>query len=222
MEYQNKDDVSRIYAKRFSNSAAYRNKVWQVLCNDFFSQWIFNHHTVLDLGCGYGEFINNIQCYEKYALDLNPESSKNLTTDIILLNQYSNKPWNIENDKLDIVFTSNFFEHLPDKKSLSDTLVIAKNKLKQNGILIAMGPNIHYLKGEYWSYWDHYLPLTHSSLAEGLELSGFKIEKIIPKFLPYTMERSFKPPIGFIKLYLNLPLIWNVFGKQFLVIAKKK
>ena len=31
-----------------------------------------------------------------------------------------------------------------------------------------MGPNIRYLAAEYWDFYDHYLPLSHLSLEEGL------------------------------------------------------
>ena len=31
---------------------------------------------VLDLGCGYGEFINNVSCTKKFAMDLNPTARR--------------------------------------------------------------------------------------------------------------------------------------------------
>jgi hypothetical protein len=39
--------------------------------------------------------------------------------------------------------------------------------------------------------------------------------------LPYTMANTFRSPLLFIRLYVKLPLAWRIFGKQFLVIAKK-
>jgi hypothetical protein len=50
-----------------------------------------------------------------------------------------------------------------------------------------MGPNIKYLVGEYWDFWDHYLPLIEKSLSEGLINRGFEISECVGKFLPYTM-----------------------------------
>ena len=70
-------------------------------------------------------------------------------------------------------------------------------------------------------FWDHYLPLSDYSLAEGLEAHGFSLEKVVAKFLPYTMARGSQPPVVFLKVYLALPLAWNVLGKQFLIVAAK-
>ena len=53
-------ELSRIYHRRFIRTAAYRNRVWEVLTRDFFSSWVPPDSSVLDLGCGYGEFINQV------------------------------------------------------------------------------------------------------------------------------------------------------------------
>jgi hypothetical protein len=64
-------ELERIYARRFEAEAAYRVKIWKTLVNDFFSTYIAADAAVLDLGCGYGQFINNIGAHQKYAMDLN-------------------------------------------------------------------------------------------------------------------------------------------------------
>ena len=48
---------------------------------------------------------------------------------------------NCRTTSLDTVFTSNFFEHLPDKQCLKQTLRQAYRCLKPGGRLITMGPN---------------------------------------------------------------------------------
>lgn len=52
--------LQKIHDRRFGKTAAYRNRVWQVLTRSFFPRWIAPAAVVLDLGCGYGGFINNI------------------------------------------------------------------------------------------------------------------------------------------------------------------
>ncbi len=44
--------------------------------------------------------------------------------------------------------------------------------------------------GHYWDYFDHLIPLTDRSLAEALEMNGFRVEEQIPRFLPWTMTGS--------------------------------
>jgi len=214
--------LTEIYERRFKNTHAYRLKVWQVLIKNFFSRWINKNGSVLDLGCGYGEFINNIQAQKKWGMDLNPATREKLNKDVQFIEQDCSSKWPLkESEKLDIIFTSNFFEHLPNKKCLSDTLNNAYKALNPGGRLIAMGPNIKYLPGLYWDFYDHHVILTEKSLAEALEIEGFEIEECIPRFLPYTMVGGFEYPLFFIKAYLYLSSIWWIKGRQFLVVAKK-
>jgi general stress protein 26 len=54
-------DVARIYKARFSpEERAKKEAIWRVLCSDFFQQYVKPDDTVLDVGAGYCEFINNI------------------------------------------------------------------------------------------------------------------------------------------------------------------
>jgi len=214
-------DLQRIYEARFSTTAAYRKRVWEVLIPEFFQQFIGASDAVLDLGCGYGEFINGVRCGRRLAMDLNPDAPRHLEPAIQFLEQDCSTRWQLEPDSLDAVFTSNFFEHLPDKSSLGRTLDEVFRCLAPGGRLIAMGPNIRYLPGSYWDFWDHHLPLTEKSLGEGLTNRGFEIVKSVDRFLPYTMVKQREYPAIFLKTYLKLPFSWRFLGKQFVVVAKK-
>ena len=215
------EELERIYARRFDAETAYRLKVWKVLVEQFFSRHIEPDATVLDLGCGYGQFINNVQAARKYAMDMNPRARAFLAEGVTFLEQDCARAWPVLSESLDAVFTSNFFEHLPDKRALSDTLNQAHRCLRPGGRLIAMGPNIRYTHGAYWDFFDHHLPLTELSMKEALEISGFRARLIIPRFLPYTMVNAPRYPTGLLRAYLSMPFIWRCFGQQFLIIAGK-
>jgi SAM-dependent methyltransferase len=176
---------------------------------------------VFDLGCGYGEFINNIRAGQKWAMDLNPDAPKHLKAEVRFIHQDCSAPWPLPESSLDIVFTSNFFEHLPDKDSLSRTLRQIYRSLKPGGRLIAIGPNIKYLHGQYWDFYDHNVYLTETSLGEALEVEGYELDLLKPRFLPYTLVKAPEYPMFFVKLYLALPFLWWVTGRQFLVVARK-
>jgi SAM-dependent methyltransferase len=215
------DSLQTIYDNRFSGRQDYRRNVWAMLISDFFSRYFTADSAVLDLGCGYGEFINQIRTRIRYGMDLNPDSQRHLDPGVRLFQQDCSVRWPIPDNTLDLVFTSNFFEHLPDKSSLAATLQEARRCLRPGGRLVALGPNIKYLPGAYWDFWDHYLPLTEASLSEGLETAGFHLEKVVARFLPYTMSKGVRYPLIFLRLYLRLPFAWPFFGRQFLVVAKK-
>ena len=214
-------NLRAIYHRRFSETVAYRNRVWQALTSSFFSVWIRADATVLDLGCGYGEFSNNIRAGRKLAMDLNPDAPKYLAKEVEFLEQDCSARWPLGDQTLDVVFTSNFFEHLPDKACLRRTLQQAFRCLKPGGRLIAMGPNIKYLPGAYWDLFDHQIPLSDVSLGEALELEGFALEKVVPRFLPFTMVNAPEYPIFLLKLYLALPWLWWIKGRQFLLVAAR-
>lgn len=214
-------EVQTIYGRRFAQNRAYRQKVWRALTADFFQPLINPAGSVLDLGCGYGEFINQILAREKYGMDLNPDAAKMLAPGVQYFQQDCSQTWPLPENTLDMVFTSNFFEHLPDKTTLGLTLEEAHRCLKPHGRLIALGPNIKYLPGSYWDFWDHYLPLTETSLSEGLQNRGFRIERCHDRFLPYTMVSGPQYPVFFLRIYLKLPIFWPMFGKQFLIVAAK-
>jgi len=215
------EDLERIYVHRFDEHVDYRNDVWKVLTGRFFSRYIDSRATVMDLGCGYGEFINNIRCERKIAMDLNPRVKEFISSGVHFIEQDCASTWALPDERLDVVFTSNFFEHLPSKEALSATIGQAKRCLRSGGRLIAMGPNVKYVGGAYWDFWDHHLALSDVSLKELLSLQGFEIERTINRFLPYTMVNKRRSPILLVKSYLRCPLAWKIFGRQFLVIARK-
>src|SRR5271163_3610238 len=119
---QSAPDLERIYRERFSGNLEYRQRVWKELTSGVFAEWVTPGSVVLDLGCGYCEFINNIQARKKYGMDLNPDASRNAAADVTVIQQDCSQAWQIEPDSLDVVFTSNFFEHLPTKTHLEQTL----------------------------------------------------------------------------------------------------
>jgi SAM-dependent methyltransferase len=128
----------------------------------------------------------------------------------------------IDDDEVDVVFASNFLEHVADKDALVATLHECRRVLRPGGWMLVLMPNVRYLPGRFWDYLDHHVPLTHISLVEALELTGFAPERVIPRFLPYTVKDSRLPVRAeLIRLYLRLPLAWKIFGRQMFVAARR-
>lgn len=217
------EDLKSLYRHRFSPSELpAKNALWKVLCDSYFQQYVdAQAHTVLDLACGYGEFINNIRAARKLAVDLNPDSPAAVANDVVFHALPANRLDPIADASVDVVFTSNFFEHLPDKAALHAVLGEVHRVLKPGGKLIAMGPNIRYLPGAYWDFIDHHLPLSERSLCEALALAGLQPRTVIDRFLPYTTQSRLPKATALVRLYLALPFAWRFLGKQFLVIASK-
>jgi len=215
------EELRKIYERRFERMLVYRDRVWTVLVEDFFQRYVQPGDRVLDLGCGYGEFINRIRCTRKFGMDLNPQTPGHLTPDVTFLCQDCSAPWQLPDSSLDVVFTSNFFEHLPDKLALRSTLREAARCLRSGGRLVALGPNIKFVQGAYWDFWDHFLCLTEMSLAEAMETNGYRMVESHPRFLPYSMVNRPHYPRWMLRAYLRLPWAWRLLGKQFLIIGER-
>ncbi len=213
--------LEEIYANRFDNKSEMRTKLWGTLCKYYFQKFVKKTDTVVDLPAGYCEFINSIECKRKIAIDLNPSVRKMANKNVeVYLARSTSLPKKLENTA-DIVFISNFFEHLADQTELLDTLKEIKKIMKKNGQLLILQPNIRLVGGAYWDYLDHTLPLTEKSLSEALELSGFKIKYMKTRFLPFSTDGKM-PVIPFlIRIYLVFPPLQFLLGKQTFVVARK-
>jgi SAM-dependent methyltransferase len=215
--------LDTLYRHRFSPSELpAKRRIWEVLCRHYFQPLIGRDDAVvLDLACGYGEFINQIVAARKLAVDLNPDSPSFLQPGIEFHPCASNAMTSIADASVDVVFTSNFFEHLPDKAVLAETLDEIRRVLAPGGRLIAMGPNIRLVPGAYWDFIDHHLPLSERSLCEALGIAGLEPTKVVAHFLPYSTRSSLPQSPFLVRAYLLFPLAWRILGKQFLVVARK-
>ncbi|MFA9563334.1 MAG: class I SAM-dependent methyltransferase [Acidimicrobiales bacterium] len=214
--------LSTLYQHRFDDAdLAFKAATWTILCEQYFARWIRATDTVLDLGAGSCEFINAIAARRRLAVDLNPDTKRAAAPDVEVHLTRSDDMTGIESDDIDVVFSSNFFEHLPDPDALMATLAETRRVLAPGGRLLVMMPNIRYVKERFWDYVDHRLPLTHDGLTEALELAGFRVDTVVPRFLPYTVRSKYRAaPAASLRLYLRVPLLWRVFGAQMFVVAR--
>jgi SAM-dependent methyltransferase len=219
---------SLIYHQRFSSSEdATRSATWEVLCEQFFQKRISADSVVVDLGAGDGNFIRNIRCARPIAVDLSEHArileNQGIETYIVPATEFSHRL----DSPVDTVFMSNFLEHLPSKKLVLDVLAECHNALRPGGQVLILQPNIRYTGPAYWDYIDHHIALTEHSLTEALEISGFKIVEMIPRFLPYTAKStvghlaSGQRTRMMVSLYLKNPWLWKLLGQQTFVSARK-
>jgi SAM-dependent methyltransferase len=215
------DYLQATYNNRFSPAELKaKEDLWGILTAVVFQQYVPRDGTVLDLAAGYCEFINAIEANRRIAVDLNPDTAHWAKPGIEVLRSRSDDLSQIATESVDTVFTSNFFEHLPNTQALLDTLSECHRVLKPSGQIVIMMPNIRNLPGAYWDYLDHHLPLTHLSLVEALDLTGFASTRVEPRFLPYTVRNSKYPAKPWLlRAYLRIKPAWRLLGKQMLVVA---
>ncbi len=214
-------DLSRLYRRRFTDEdIAFKRRMWEVLCERFFQRYVAETDTVVDLGAGTCEFINAIRCRSKIAVDLNPDTVLHARgAKVIQAPATDLSP--IASGSVDVVFCSNLLEHLPDKAAVLQALSECRRVLREGGKLLVLQPNIRYLPGRYWDYFDHHTPLSHLSMVEALGLAGFVPVEVVPRFLPYTVKNTRVPrSAGLLRAYLRLPVLWPLFGRQMLIVSE--
>lgn len=216
-------DLTQLYENRFDVAERGRKaRVWAALWDKVFSRWVRPSHTVVDLGAGYCEFINAAVAQRRIAVDLNPDTKRVADPGVEVHHESASELSFLKDGEVDVVFTSNFLEHLPNKDVLTQVIQAAWRVLRPGGTLIAMGPNIRFLPHLYWDYYDHHIPLSDRSVCELLKMCGFEIEYVEARFMPFTVK-SILPQWEFlVRGYLALrPASSFLLGKQFLIVAKK-
>jgi len=219
------DYLAKLYENRFDSTQLKKKlQLWKVLVNQFLQPHISPESVILDIGGGYCEFINHVHGREKYLIDLNPAAVEMADDDVTvlivdILDRQARKIA-LSNHYFDVIFLSNFLEHLPHKESLIEVLSFCHDKLNQGGSLLIIQPNFKYSYREYYDFIDHTLAITDRSLQEVLQVIGFQIELIIPKFLPFSTKGRPSSP-WLLSLYLRLPFLWWFLGGQLFVKASR-
>ncbi len=215
--------LQQTYKRRFhqfNNEREFRLSMWRILTKEYFQKFIPESSTVIDIPCGYGEFIANINARQKIAIDLNPESKKYLPSGVKFI-QCSSDNIMLKDKSVDVIFVSNFFEHI-NHEVLRNTLLEFQRILRPKGKVMVLQPNIRFIPRDYWMFFDHINPVDDRALDEIFEICGMNLIKKVEKFLPYTTKSSIPKALWMIKLYLKIPLLWKLLGKQSFLIYEKK
>jgi len=213
-------DVQNIYARRFNPDLHIRDAMWKILCHDFFQKYIPDNSRVLEIGAGYCEFINNIRADHKTAVDINPDIKDHAGAGVEVVLNSASQMGAVPNNSVDVVFASNFFEHLT-RDEIVATFHEVYRVLVPAGIFIVLQPNIRFCARDYWMFFDHITPIDDRAFVEVLEINGFEILEVIDRFLPYSTKSRLPKSIFLIRLYLRLRIAWRIFGQQSFILSRK-
>jgi ubiquinone/menaquinone biosynthesis C-methylase UbiE len=198
-----------------------RSVVWKEIVR-FLEKYISINDSVLDIGAGYCDFINNVKSKKRIALDYSPELTKYAKEGIETVQSGVTDMSRIQSGTIDVVFGSNIFEHLSDDE-LSKTMSEVSRVLKKGGRLILMQPNYRLSYKTYFDDPTHKKVFSDVSLKAFLVSHDMDVELEMPRFLPFSLKSrpSIIPVFPLlIRTYINSPL--KPFAGQMLFVAKKK
>ena len=196
---------------------ARRDTVWQALWRHYFRNIVPADGCVLDLGCGYGEFINNVTARRRIGLDVWEGMRAHLAPGVEPVVSSVTDLEAIEDNSVDFAFASNLFEHIP-QDALVAVLAQLRAKLTERGTLTMLQPNYRYAYREYFDDYTHVAIYSHISLADLLVANGWEVLEVRPRFLPLTVKSRLPVSQWLIRLYLALP--FKPMGKQMLLRAR--
>jgi hypothetical protein len=213
-------DYQRLYEYRFRDvDQARRQAVWQEIAADIYRR-MGAPKKVLDPAAGRCEFINAVPAAERWAVDTVDHNEFRHSDIKVIIADILDA--DLPADYFDGVFVSNFLEHLPSQDAVGTVLAKLRESMEPGGTLAVLGPNFRYCANEYFDCADHTLALTHVAVVEHLYAAGFKVTAVIPRFLPYSFRGRIPASAALARIYLRVPALWRILGKQFLVLGVKE
>ena len=213
-------NYDRIYQYRFQQvSHEKKRAIWTEIA-EFFYQKMNRPTRMLDSAGGMCEFINAVPSAEKWTIDIS-RTVKDFAAPGVKIIIGDSLKVDLPPNYFDGVFISNFLEHLHSQEQVALFLERMYATLRPGGKIAIIGPNFKYAYREYFDFADHTVVLSELGVEEHLYGAGFKIEQSYARFLPLSFRGGLPVHKMLVRLYLNMPFVWFVLGKQFLIVAEK-
>jgi hypothetical protein len=198
---------------------ARRDVVWQALWRFHFNRMVPADGCVLDLGAGYGSFINHVAAKRRIALDVWPDFPQFLAPGVEAVIGPVTDLGFLADGSVDFTFASNLFEHIP-QEAFVRVLDGLRPKLSDRGTLNILQPNYRYASREYFDDYTHVAIYSHISLVDFLTANGYEVTQVVPRFLPLTVKSRMPVSPWLIAAYLASPM--KPLGKQMFIRARPR
>jgi 2-polyprenyl-3-methyl-5-hydroxy-6-metoxy-1,4-benzoquinol methylase len=140
--------------------------------------------SILDFGCGTGEFLNTMQQAGWNVTGVEPSPDARLKAEEINSIKIHPSLDELTNEKFDVITAWHVLEHVPD---LTQTVQKLKSHLKKNGTLFIAVPNYQcpdaFVYQQHWAGFDvprHLWHISKKSMNQLLESLALKLHDTIP------------------------------------------
>jgi SAM-dependent methyltransferase len=211
--------VSQYHAVHLTPDPA-RTGVWQAVASHL-ARLVPPGAHVLEIGAGYCDWINQTRAARRLATDIWPGVTTHAASGVeaLVLDASRDLP-SLGAAAFDVVLASNVLEHFPPDTAaaiVGDVHAL----LRDGGCFVLVQPNFRFAWRHYFDDYTHRAVFTDRSLPALLAAHGFAIERVEPKFLPYSMQGSRVPAWPWlVDAYLRSP--FKPLAGQMLVVGRKR
>ena len=182
-----------------------RDVLWKTLTESVFQSYVDREATVVELGAGWCDFINNIRCRRRIAVDLWSGIEEQAAAGVEAHVSSADNLDFLETDSVDLVFASNLLEHLTHDE-ISALLKEARRVLKPSGRIMLLQPNFRLCAKNYFDDYTHVSIWSDISMTAYLEANGWNVERSEGRFLPLTVKSRLPVSSTLIRAYLRSPI----------------
>jgi SAM-dependent methyltransferase len=172
---------------------------------------------VLEVGAGYCDFINAHPARERMAFDLNPQMAAHADPEVRFFVGDAIRLPGLAPRSVDLCFASNFLEHL-ELAEVSELLARVRQVLTLGGRLILLQPNHRLCEEHYFDDPTHKTAFDDLTIRLLLERSGFRVVRLVPGLLPFSMKSRLPKWSWLVRAYLNSP--WKPLAAQMYIVAE--
>ena len=211
------DSAEEYFASRLQFDPK-RMVLWSTLWEHCLSRLLGGSSSILELGAGWCDFINNAKAPRRIAVDTWPgvvgaaapgvEAHVGTALELDFL----------DDSTIDAVFASNLVEHLTHEQF--DTMLRECHRvLAPGGRLAFVQPNFRLAYKRYFDDYTHVTMWSDASLPDFLTSRGWKIELVQARFMPLSVKSRLPVSAYLIRAYLASPV--KPLAGQMLVVARK-
>ncbi|HWH25509.1 MAG TPA: class I SAM-dependent methyltransferase [Pseudolysinimonas sp.] len=212
-------DAAKIY---FDSRLKFDNKrvvLWAALWDFSLSRVMKDSASIVELGAGWCDFINNAKADRRIAVDLWPGIVEAAAPGVEAHVGPAEDLGFLGDESVSAVFASNLVEHLTHEQ-FDAVLSEADRVLTVGGKVVLVQPNFRLAYKRYFDDFTHVSMWSEVSLADFLRSRGWEIERSQARFMPFSVKSRLPVSRFLIKCYLASP--FKPAAGQMLVVARKK